>query len=228
MGLVGLWHVGSSQIRVQTHVPHIGRQIPNHWSTREVRQFHFWSYYSLFLIVHLGQDWKSLVTPASVQLQTHLLFLISSPTLICFLVAFGSTSVSFLDCRFLWGRDFLIHLLLSIPKSTITCNKCFLTKYSLSKKNNSTPCKGQKIETSEHVDIFIFLDSCLHQWLKKFFRFPSLQTPFSPGWSPWHARVKRTKMLTAWAIDRISVSEENRPRKAWLCFPRNYARGCWC
>ena len=36
MGLVALRHVGSSQTSGQTIVPCIGRQILNHWSTREV------------------------------------------------------------------------------------------------------------------------------------------------------------------------------------------------
>ena len=35
-GLVALWHVGSSQTRDQTCVPCTGRQILNHWTTREV------------------------------------------------------------------------------------------------------------------------------------------------------------------------------------------------
>ena len=35
-GLVALWHVESSQIRDQIHVPCIGRQILNHWTTRKV------------------------------------------------------------------------------------------------------------------------------------------------------------------------------------------------
>ena len=35
MGLVALWHVGSSQTRARTHVPCIGRQILNHCATRE-------------------------------------------------------------------------------------------------------------------------------------------------------------------------------------------------
>ena len=30
-------HVGSSHTRDQTHVPCIGRQIPNHWTTREAQ-----------------------------------------------------------------------------------------------------------------------------------------------------------------------------------------------
>ena len=34
-GLAVLQHVESSQTRDQTHVPCIGRQIPNHWTTRE-------------------------------------------------------------------------------------------------------------------------------------------------------------------------------------------------
>ena len=36
MGLVALWHVGSSRTRDRTHVPCIGRWILNHWTTREV------------------------------------------------------------------------------------------------------------------------------------------------------------------------------------------------
>ena len=40
-GLVAPWHVGSSQTRAQTRIPHIGRQILNHCATREVRaSFH--------------------------------------------------------------------------------------------------------------------------------------------------------------------------------------------
>ena len=35
MGLVAPWHVGSSQTRARTRVPCIGRQIPNHCTTRE-------------------------------------------------------------------------------------------------------------------------------------------------------------------------------------------------
>ena len=38
VGLVALWHVGSSQFRDQTYVSCIGRQILNHWITREVPQ----------------------------------------------------------------------------------------------------------------------------------------------------------------------------------------------
>ena len=43
MGLVALWHVGSSWIRGWTHVPCIGRQILNHCSTREVLYCGFWT-----------------------------------------------------------------------------------------------------------------------------------------------------------------------------------------
>ena len=34
-GLVASWHVGSSWTRDHTDVPYIGRQIINHWTTRE-------------------------------------------------------------------------------------------------------------------------------------------------------------------------------------------------
>ena len=37
VGLVDLQHVEFSQPQDQTHVPCIGRQIPNHWTTREVQ-----------------------------------------------------------------------------------------------------------------------------------------------------------------------------------------------
>jgi len=39
LGLTGIVvprHVGSSRIRNQTHVPCIGRQILNHWTTRDI------------------------------------------------------------------------------------------------------------------------------------------------------------------------------------------------
>ena len=36
MGLVALWHVGSSPTRARTHIPCIDRQILNHCDTREV------------------------------------------------------------------------------------------------------------------------------------------------------------------------------------------------
>ena len=49
MGLVALWHVGSSQIRTQTCVPCIGRRILNHCATREVPK-----------LVNLNFDWKYL------------------------------------------------------------------------------------------------------------------------------------------------------------------------
>ena len=38
MGLVALWHVGSSQTRARTRVPYTGRQILNHCTTREALQ----------------------------------------------------------------------------------------------------------------------------------------------------------------------------------------------
>ena len=41
MGLVAPWHVGSSQTRDHTHVPCIGRQILNHWTTREAQKGQF-------------------------------------------------------------------------------------------------------------------------------------------------------------------------------------------
>ena len=52
VGLVALQRVGSSQTRGRTPVPHIGRQILNHWTTREIpdvlnsNQVHF----SVFLL----------------------------------------------------------------------------------------------------------------------------------------------------------------------------------
>ena len=39
-GLVAPWHMESSQRRDRTHVPCIGRQIPNHGTTREVLILH--------------------------------------------------------------------------------------------------------------------------------------------------------------------------------------------
>ena len=48
MGVVALQHVGSSQTRDRTPVPHIGRQILNHWTTREIpdsfNKVHFTSF----------------------------------------------------------------------------------------------------------------------------------------------------------------------------------------
>ena len=38
---VAPWHVGTSRTRDRTHVPCIGRQIPNHWTTREVSKGSF-------------------------------------------------------------------------------------------------------------------------------------------------------------------------------------------
>ena len=45
MVLVALWHAGSSCTRYGTHVPRIGRQILNHWTTREVLQSFFCHFY---------------------------------------------------------------------------------------------------------------------------------------------------------------------------------------
>ena len=39
MGLVALWHVGSSQTKDRTHVSHIGRQILYHWAPKEALIF---------------------------------------------------------------------------------------------------------------------------------------------------------------------------------------------
>ena len=59
-GLVALWHVGSSQTRDWMHVPCIGRQIPNHCTTREVpwmiillRISYMWWITSLLLLSRL-------------------------------------------------------------------------------------------------------------------------------------------------------------------------------
>ena len=37
VGLVALWHVGSSWTRDRTHVPCIGRQIRNPWTTYKIQ-----------------------------------------------------------------------------------------------------------------------------------------------------------------------------------------------
>ena len=51
MGLVALWHVGSSWTRAQTRVPCIGRRILNHCATREALILYFFNrdYSFLFL-----------------------------------------------------------------------------------------------------------------------------------------------------------------------------------
>ena len=49
-GIVALWHVESSRSRNQTGVPCIGRQILNHWTTREVLLVYF-THTSLYLLV---------------------------------------------------------------------------------------------------------------------------------------------------------------------------------
>ena len=53
MGLVALRHVGYSQTRDRTHVPCIGRQIPNHCTTREVHRDNI--YYELFQRAEFGK-----------------------------------------------------------------------------------------------------------------------------------------------------------------------------
>ena len=42
MGIVALWHVGSSQTRDWMCISYIGRQIPYHWATREALHISFW------------------------------------------------------------------------------------------------------------------------------------------------------------------------------------------
>ena len=49
MGLVALWHMKSSHIRVQTCVPCISRWILNLWTTREVFTLYFAVFYCVFL-----------------------------------------------------------------------------------------------------------------------------------------------------------------------------------
>ena len=44
MGLVAPWHVESSQTRDRTHVPCIGRQILNHWTSREAWESPFYGW----------------------------------------------------------------------------------------------------------------------------------------------------------------------------------------
>ena len=46
MGLVALWHVGSSRTRARTRVPCTGRRILNHCATREVPIFSFPNLYA--------------------------------------------------------------------------------------------------------------------------------------------------------------------------------------
>ena len=49
MGLVAPWHVESSQTRDQTHVSCIGKQIPNHWTTRKILFLYFFKYLLIWL-----------------------------------------------------------------------------------------------------------------------------------------------------------------------------------
>ena len=50
MGLVAPWHVESSQTRGRTYVPCIGRQILNHWTTREVLRPTYWKLHLIWQI----------------------------------------------------------------------------------------------------------------------------------------------------------------------------------
>ena len=49
-GLVAPWHMESSQRRDRTHVPCIGRQIPNHGTTREVLILHAWNFIEILIL----------------------------------------------------------------------------------------------------------------------------------------------------------------------------------
>ena len=69
MGLVAPWHVGSSQIRDQTCVPCIARQILNHWTIREAPP------YSFLCLPSALSDWSSLETLKSCYYPPHILFL---------------------------------------------------------------------------------------------------------------------------------------------------------
>ena len=55
MGLVALWHVESSQTRDGTCVPWNGRQILNHWTTREVPHLPFLTHtVGLFFLIGIS------------------------------------------------------------------------------------------------------------------------------------------------------------------------------
>ena len=53
MDLVAPWHVGSSQTSGRTCVPHIGRQILNSWTTREVPTLWIFHLLSRGIFAHL-------------------------------------------------------------------------------------------------------------------------------------------------------------------------------
>ena len=57
MGLVSRWHVEPSQTRDRTCVPHIGRQILNHWTTREAPLFLEGRSYVLLIFESLYLTW---------------------------------------------------------------------------------------------------------------------------------------------------------------------------
>ena len=60
-GLVVPWHTGSSWARDQTRVPCIGRQIPNHWTTKDFPVYFvidFISYSSFIFTVKLSRKYR--------------------------------------------------------------------------------------------------------------------------------------------------------------------------
>ena len=66
MGLVALWHVGSSQTRARTHVPCIGRQILNHCATREARYYCIFKvviFQKFFEVTYLGYAFEGIKNP---------------------------------------------------------------------------------------------------------------------------------------------------------------------
>ena len=55
MGLATSHHMGSPQTRNRTHVPYIGRQSLNHWTTREVSTIVFREWFPL--VGHMHKGW---------------------------------------------------------------------------------------------------------------------------------------------------------------------------
>ena len=83
-GLVAPWHVGSSQTRVRTHVPCIGRRILNHCATREAQRLWFLLWLTIvpgrgFLYVCQGLRDLNFPTGAQGRKRKHLGFLTSLP-----------------------------------------------------------------------------------------------------------------------------------------------------
>lgn len=70
---------------------------------------------------------------------------------------------------------------------------------------------------------FILLEFCPHQWLKVFC-FP---LPFLLVGGLYVHLLKECK---CWLVSHwLNLGEwGNRPRRAWLHFPRHQAQGCWC